>query len=431
MSDQSNVDSQSVVELSKGRLLSFVGNCYRSALQKLNDAYRAKRPAAILVSKGRWGPSHVIDSFQNGIDDDALVARIERSCADATSFMQEVIASIGFDPTGMGLADLEKVLELFLQHQRKNRRRTIIAIQYSDIHGWWVLDTARRLIEREAAEKFGLMIILSGPPDVITALNDPILDVINTQAGERIVLTPFSLIETRDFVRQRVAATSASNGTSGDVGRVFSFDSVSMIHEIAGGIPDDVEELCRKSLELISGTGEKRVSIDVVKNAASLAKLSAELPETVADLPILDPDPDELNPPKLLVESPGEDSSEIVLKEGSLLVGRDQLCKVCVAAIGISRFHGMILKAGRKVHYVDLNSTNGSRINGDKVERHSLQDNDVIKVGTTRITFVAGEEKPRSAVSKVQKIEEFSELDNSMNAPITRLSPELQAFRSS
>ena len=56
----------------------------------------------------------------------------------------------------MSLVDLENVLELFLRYQRTHKIRTIIAVQDSDAHGWWVLDKVRRLVELEAKEKYGL-----------------------------------------------------------------------------------------------------------------------------------------------------------------------------------------------------------------------------------------------------------------------------------
>jgi len=433
MFDQRLMETPPEVLALNGRLLPFISNCYRQALQKLDDAYRASRPAAILVSNGRWAPNHVLDTFQDGIDEDAAVARIDRPCADATAFMQEILRSIGFDPSGMGLADLEKVLYLFLQHQRNNKRRTVIAIQYSDIPGWWVLDTVRRMVEQEAEQKFGLMVVLACPADASSVLDDPILDVINRQAGERIVLTPFSLTETLDFVRQCVAEMSSIDGSSEDVGRVFEFDSVSLIHEICAGVPDDVDKLCRKSLELVSGNENSRVSIDVVKDAASLANLSAELPETVADLPVLDTNPEAPGPGKLLIDSVGEDPEEIELQQGSILIGRDQLCGVCVAAVGISRFHGMILHTGLKVHFVDLNSTNGSCVNGEKVLRHSLQDNDVITIGSTRITYVA----PDTEVCKSSAVDGNTgntptpDENLAMDSPVTRISRDLQLIRTS
>ncbi len=43
------------------------------------------------------------------------------------------------------------------------------------------------LDEMDVQEKYGLIIILSAPPSVIPVLNEPILDVISAQAGDRIV----------------------------------------------------------------------------------------------------------------------------------------------------------------------------------------------------------------------------------------------------
>ena len=45
------------------------------------------------------------------------------------------------------------------------------------------------------------------------------------------------------------------------------------------------------------------------------------------------------------------------------------------------------------LHVADLGSTNGTTVNGEKVSRYELQDGDVVAIGDTRITYVAGAEQ--------------------------------------
>ena len=164
VASRSAVNTYSDVRVERAHLLPLISNCYRSAVKKLTQSYVDRRPAAILVSEGRFGPNHVIDRFLDGVEDDTVVVRIDGSCTDSMTFMQEIIQNIGFNPTDISIGDLEKVLELFLQYQRTHKVRTIIAVEESDAHGWWVLDKVRRLVELEAEEKFGLTVIVSGRP---------------------------------------------------------------------------------------------------------------------------------------------------------------------------------------------------------------------------------------------------------------------------
>jgi pSer/pThr/pTyr-binding forkhead associated (FHA) protein len=45
------------------------------------------------------------------------------------------------------------------------------------------------------------------------------------------------------------------------------------------------------------------------------------------------------------------------------------------------------------LNIADLGSTNGTSVNGEKVSRFELQDGDVVTIGDTRITYLAGGEQ--------------------------------------
>lgn len=394
MSDQSLVDTHPDIRVEHAHLVPFISNCYRSSLQKLTQSYRDGKPAAILVSEGRFGPSHVIDNFLTGMDDDVTVARVTGSCNNSTAVMREIVSAIGFEPNDMSLTDLENVLEMFLGYQRTHKLRTVICVEDADVHGWWVLDKVRRLVEKEAEQKFGLLVILSGPPSMISILNEPILDTITEQAGERIVLAPFTLSETRDFVRQRVE-TNGDDMVSdvGDVGEVFEFYAVTLIHEFCAGVPDQVDAICSKSLELIDGTGEKKVSTDTVKTAARLIGIEPTGSHAEPEIPVLTPGDEATKPGCLIAKTPGEPDIEVTLDQNCILIGRDRLCGICVNGLKISRYHALIAMSTHGLQLVDLGSTNGTLVNGHRVKRCTLQDADEITIGRTKITYQAGGEQ--------------------------------------
>ena len=391
MTDQSLVDTHSDIRVEHAHLVPFVSNCYRSSLQKLTQSYRDERPAAILVSEGRFGPSHVIDNFLTGIDADVTVARVTGACSNSTAVMREIVSAIGFEPKDMSLTDLENVLEMFLGYQRTHKLRTVICVEDSDVHGWWVLDKVRRLVEKEAEEKFGLMVILSGPPSMISTLNEPILDTITEQAGERIVLAPFTLSETRDFVRQRVETND--NEFSGDVGEVFEFYAVTLIHEFCAGVPDKVDKICSKSLELIDGTGETKVSTDTVKTAARLIGIELSGSDADSEIPVLTLGDEATRPGRLIAKTPGDPDIEVSLDQNCILIGRDRLCGICINGLKVSRYHALIAMSTHGLQLVDLGSTNGTVVNGHRIKRCTLQDTDEIMIGRTKIIYEAGGEQ--------------------------------------
>jgi len=69
------------------------------------------------------------------------------------------------------------------------------------------------------------------------------------------------------------------------------------------------------------------------------------------------------------------------------IIGRGSEADITVDDNGISRKHVEILWDGSRAEVNDLNSTNGSRLNGSPVSRAPLAPESVIDIGRTRIVF--------------------------------------------
>lgn len=424
------VDTYSDVRVVREQLLPFISNCYRPAVRKLTRYYEEFQPAAILVGEDRLGTTQVVDNFLDTVEDGTVIARIDNPCTDATAFMQEVIRSVGFKPNDMSLGDLEKVLQLFLQYQRTHKIRTIISVQHSSAQGWWVLDKVRRLVELEAQERYGLLVILSGPPDIVSVLNEPILDIVLSQAGERIVLTPFTLVETRRFIRQLVENIDPPERKVDDISQVFEFLAVTLIHDICSGVPDNIGLLSSKCLELFDQSDDERISTDTVRKAAALVELLPMLTDDQAASPSANGGADVLQPGRLLVETSGEEAYETALDQKCFVIGRDQLCNVCIHGLRVSRFHAVVSMSQQGVHIADLGSTNGTTVNGKKVKRAELRDKDMVTIGTTRITYLAGGAQ-LTAEPDIESTDAFEFADQEPEPCITYLGNDMHLLRTS
>lgn len=72
----------------------------------------------------------------------------------------------------------------------------------------------------------------------------------------------------------------------------------------------------------------------------------------------------------------------------TLSIGRDQLNDMVIDHPSSSRFHAQIKKSQGDYVLVDLNSTNGTFVNGDPItERRVLRVGDVIRIGPANLTF--------------------------------------------
>ena len=69
------------------------------------------------------------------------------------------------------------------------------------------------------------------------------------------------------------------------------------------------------------------------------------------------------------------------------VIGRSSECDITLADSNVSRRHAEIRRIGDGYSLVDLGSTNGTEVNGQRIQETALMSGDVISVGTTEITF--------------------------------------------
>jgi hypothetical protein len=75
------------------------------------------------------------------------------------------------------------------------------------------------------------------------------------------------------------------------------------------------------------------------------------------------------------------------LAKDALTIGRLDSCDIVLSDAGVSRKHAEVRREGDEWVIVDLESTNGTVVNGKGVRRHRLAAGDRIEVGETTIEF--------------------------------------------
>jgi len=70
-----------------------------------------------------------------------------------------------------------------------------------------------------------------------------------------------------------------------------------------------------------------------------------------------------------------------------VVIGRSRECDVQLADTNVSRRHAELRQDGATYWLVDLGSTNGTELNGRRVEREKISDGDAITIGSTELIF--------------------------------------------
>jgi hypothetical protein len=92
--------------------------------------------------------------------------------------------------------------------------------------------------------------------------------------------------------------------------------------------------------------------------------------------------------PKMIVSIDGVVIKEVQLTKDRTTLGRRPYNDIVIDNLAVSGEHAVLQMSGNDVHIEDLNSTNGSYVNGKAVKKQLLQNSDVIEVGKYKIKFV-------------------------------------------
>jgi len=93
--------------------------------------------------------------------------------------------------------------------------------------------------------------------------------------------------------------------------------------------------------------------------------------------------------PKMIVSIDGVVIKEVQLTKDRTTLGRRPYNDIVIDNLAVSGEHAVVQMTGGQVYLEDLNSTNGSYVNGKAVKKQLLQDGDSVEVGKYKIKFVS------------------------------------------
>lgn len=93
--------------------------------------------------------------------------------------------------------------------------------------------------------------------------------------------------------------------------------------------------------------------------------------------------------PKLIVSIDGVVIKEVTLAKDRTTLGRRPYNDIVVDNLAISGEHAVLHLIGGDVYLEDLNSTNGTYVNGRAIKKQALEQNDIIEVGKYKVRYLA------------------------------------------
>ena len=92
--------------------------------------------------------------------------------------------------------------------------------------------------------------------------------------------------------------------------------------------------------------------------------------------------------PKMIISLDGVVLREVQLTKDRVTLGRRPYNDIVIDHLAVSGEHALVQLLGSETFIEDLNSTNGTYINGKTVKKQLLKNGDVIEIGKYRIQYV-------------------------------------------
>jgi pSer/pThr/pTyr-binding forkhead associated (FHA) protein len=110
---------------------------------------------------------------------------------------------------------------------------------------------------------------------------------------------------------------------------------------------------------------------------------------------------------RLIVSLRGGQKQEFVLARASVQIGRSSINDIVLPDTNVSRAHVRLDCGPDGVTAVDLGSANGTRVNGSRINRHTLAPGDVLAVGQTTLRFEAAAPEAEFVPTQISTVEEI------------------------
>ena len=91
--------------------------------------------------------------------------------------------------------------------------------------------------------------------------------------------------------------------------------------------------------------------------------------------------------PQLIIHSESGETSSLTITSNSVTIGRRRGNALCLPHLSVSGYHARIFEESGCLIIEDLNSTNGTVVNGEKIIKQVLVHLDDIVIGSYRVSY--------------------------------------------
>lgn len=349
----------------------YTGPQHRDALSFLDHALHSNDLLLALTGEPEAGKRATFDvALARGLPD-AMVGYIEGLPAEPQDFLAAVLNGFGFGGVSASRDEMRGLLTVFLSHQRQKGVTAVIVAEGLESVPGSLMEELGWLSLLEPVRVGRLKLALLGDERLERQMYAPRMQALRQMVRWQHRLEPLGVDETRDYLEFHAEGAGCP-----EPGALFLPDAVAHIHAYASGLPGRIDALAQQAIEAAAAAGDTMVRrLHVQRQGGPEGAAALPRRRSVASLDIL---------------LDHEPKARIRLNSPRLLLGRHPWNDVQLDHDSVSRYHAMLVREGGFWTVVDLNSTNGIRVNESQVRQQRLHHGDVVHIGRYRLVLNEG-----------------------------------------
>ena len=349
------------------------------------------------------GKMCVVHELRCDIPADIPVAVVDATRLKTLDLLRAIMAQFDPGPSFESIDDHWYALRIFLAEKTRTGRTPLLVLENINRMYPSSLYTLNKLAELQMDGRYLLRIILISNKAPFAIVHSPSMSAVAKRSISAFEMGPMTAKEASAYIHAKLHASGCD-----DPNQLFPPDVVNELHAASGGWPGKLDELAMQAIERAEEWPITREDLSP-PDAETEPELELEpQPEPEPEPPILTPVSEPVEHPgiqKLFLTLNRKTLQEINLTERKVLIGRSDLCDIPIESRFVSKHHALLVRTDDALHLLDLNSTNGTFVNSERIESKVLRHDDVISVGNHGIKLICPAYRTRPVLEEADLAE--------------------------
>lgn len=237
----------------------YLGDMHHKALERLTAAITRRRGITALIGEPGLGKSTLLRAMLTGMREQVNFAWVFNTTMEPLDLLRFICRDFGFVPKGSSKSDVLMELYIFFIKEYEQNRIPLLIIDEAQNLKFDAMEEIRQLSNLETINRKLVQIILCGQPQLEHKLNQPELMQLKQRISYKATLTRLSLSETAAYIFHRLRLAGAVEKT------LFPKEAITTIHDMSGGIPRLINQLCDDALHSAARNGRPQVDARIIR----------------------------------------------------------------------------------------------------------------------------------------------------------------------